>query len=135
MCFGWCIRSNYPELPLPENLASPRAIFFNEADPTPEKTFFLAVFLAMRKDLVEYNEWITELFLLDQPPPLERYRTPEQIQYFRSIRYCQICGTRFGAKKWSARSQSFYTIKRCFDHDHILSNSGGLRGVCCQVSM
>ena len=122
MCFAWSFRCNYPELTLPASLTGPRVIFHRQEDANSERSFFLSIFLEMRQDLLSYNKWITELFLLDQPPPAVRYRSPEMIQYFRSVKFCQLCGIRFGRKKWSVRSQSYYVIKRCFDHDHILSN-------------
>ena len=72
---------------------------------------------------------------LNQAPPAERYRRPEDIAFFRSRKYCQLCGQIFGAKLWSQKSQSFYFVKRSWDHDHTMTNASGLRAVLCQGKM
>lgn len=126
------IQSLYPEYALPTSLSAPRVVFLNENEVAPEKTFFLSVFLAMRKDLSNYHNWLMELLSLNQPPVAERYRTPEMIAYFRSVRRCQLCGVQFGSRKWSKHTQRWYIVRRQFDHDHILCNSANLRAITCR---
>ena len=133
MAYAWTHKSMYEEYDLPTSLGSPRVLFLNEAEENPEKSFFLSIFLQMRRDLLLYSNWLQELWSLDQPPPAVRYRTPEQIAYFRSIKSCQLCGILFGKKLWSEKSKRFYVVRRSWDHCHILHNSANVRAIICQV--
>ena len=131
MAFAWCHKSNYSQHPLPSSLALPRSVFLDDRQEDPEKEFYLSIFLNMRKDLVLYSNWIESILDLDQGPPAQRFRRLEEIIYFRTRKYCQLCGATFGAKKWSQRSQSYYFVKRSWDHCHFMTNAGGLRAVLC----
>ena len=116
MAYAWAHKSLYPEYELPPSLAESRVLFVSETELEPEKTFFLSIFLQMRKDLLLYHNWLTEIMSLDQGPATKRYVSAEDMARFRAAKSCQLCGLYFGQKLFSARSKKFYYVKRCWDH-------------------
>ena len=126
-------RSLYPEIQLPEKLASPRVKFINEDEEQPEKSFFLSLMYTIREDLLLHSRFIEDLLSYNHPPPPMSQRTAEQISYMQSVDRCQICNVRFGSRKTSPKTKAFYIVKRCFDHFHFLQDSSKIRAVICQV--
>ena len=116
MAYAWAHKSLYPQYELPQSLAESRVLFLSETELEPEKTFFLSIFLQMRKDLLLYHNWVQEILHLDQGPPNVRYASAEDIARFRSTKSCQLCGLFFGQKLFSEKSKKFYHVKRCWDH-------------------
>ena len=126
-------RGLYPDIPLPQSLIEPRIKFINQADPHPEKTFFLSLLYTIREDLLLHSRFIQDLLSHDQGPPPPNQRTPEQLGYMYSVTRCQICNVRFGSKKRSPKTGAPYLVRRCFDHFHFLEDSSQIRAVTCQV--
>lgn len=131
MAFSHVMKSNYTEHPLPPHLSLPRVKFLNPHEENSERTFFTDLLTSMRDDLISYHDWMMDILSQDQGPLQERYRTAQDLAYFRSVGFCQLCGQTFGSKLWSETTKSYYKVKKCYDHDHYLRNSKNVRAVIC----
>ena len=101
---SWAFASNYPQShPLPDSLKTARFIRVDETSPSGMKDFFIGFFLKMRADLVSHFEWLQSILSRDVGPPPIRQRPLELVNYFETIKECQVCGKTFNTKSYSAR--------------------------------
>ena len=139
MSYCYCFKSLYPSIPLPTTLASPRVRFCPQTPESSDEDLFLSFFLNLRSDLLEHSKFLHSVLSKDVPPTPAHLRSPRLIAFFKGIKFCFICGKRFGSKSWSNVSKKYYVVRRQYDHDHYSASSSfpmiqsGLRAVLCQV--
>ena len=120
MSFAYVITSLYPEIVIPPQLSGVRMKFLDESTGATVKDFYLSLLLSLRKDLVLLSNLLRDVLTRDRPPPIVRRRSWRQRMYILSVSHCQICGSKFGARR-RTKTGSVHFIKRQFDHDHFLA--------------
>lgn len=135
--YSYVITSLHEDLhPLPPNLSQPRFKRINDANidrRASERDFFLALLLSLRYDLLLHYLFLQKIIDENTPAPAPSFRSEDEMNFMASVKSCMICGSIFGRKKVSPKSQKYHIVKRTYDHDHF-NISKGLRLVLCQVT-
>ena len=131
MAYSHVMRSLYQEHELPHELSLPRVHFLNPHEENPQRSFFTALLISMRDDLLAYHEWQMQILDRNEGPLPLQYRSAQEMAAFLAARQCELCGAYFHQKQWSIKTQSYYRVKKCYDHNHYLRNSKGCRAIIC----
>lgn len=130
-CYSIAHKSLYNHLPLPRELASPRALIYDHTK-TNERQFMLQLMLQLRQDTARQTRFITSALNQDQGVPSYSSLPNKVKTAFDLASHCAFCGSRFYSRKVSKKNVSAVSsfkkfqlrfqvsrILPCKDHSHL----------------
>ena len=130
-CYSIAHKSLYDHLPLPRELASPRALIYDHTK-TDERDFMLQLMLQLREDAAAQTRFITSALNQDQGVPSYSSLPKTVKTAFDLASHCGFCGSKFYARRISKQKVSAVSSFRkfqlrfqvsrilpCKDHSHL----------------
>lgn len=128
-CYSIAHKSLYEHLPLPRELASPRAMIYDHTK-TAEEAFMMQLMTQLRSDTAAQTQFIIDSLNQDQGTPSYSSFTKDVKTAFDLTNHCAFCGNKFYSRRVSKQRtiSSFrkfrfkYQVSRilpCKDHLHL----------------
>ena len=130
-CYSIAHKSLYDHLPLPRELASPRALIYDHTK-TNERDFMLQLMLQLRSDAAAQTRFITSALNQDQGVPSYASFPNKVKTAFDLASHCAFCGAKFYSRRVTKKNVSAVSsfkkfqlrfqvsrILPCKDHSHL----------------